>query len=721
MLLIVLTYFSESFGFDLKCEPVLLNDDLSYQFKKCNAYDLVITSPEQTITSVNQNTEPSNYIGLIIQNQKVNFVPKNIAEFFPLLEELEISNSSLEWIEQENIKELTDLTTLNLEKNELEILDEGLFKFNEKLETVKIRDNLLKFIHKDIFVYRTNLREIDIEQNICGHNFHYYDNYEQYFRDAYNYRNYVQKSLQNYCQNWEHAITAYKKYFNKRINTLNSEKEIATRQLTHQLKTCDRNFDAALENLRLQKLITSNMESIDKPMDGSVNVLLYCKESFCVAVNFEVSFANLSLSVDEYYKDLNITSLRIHQQPTLFLPQNLAERFPYLSEMSVIESGLYEIDFSVFEGLDLLNLNLTKNKIREVPVDTFVDLENLQELDLSFNKIHTLNDDVFAGLKNLQKLYLNNNFLLTIKVELVKSLKNLSGLFLHGNQLKFIGATLLTPLTSLESVDLSGNVCIDMTHPASSLLDIESTIIDNCIAPVELNCKMNRNATSENGEIENSFCNVDGLFIEYPKTKILKLNGEGGGGSNNSVKVFFADNQSMKFFPYQLSHQLPNLERIEIQQSKLKALHRMDFNGFSKLTEIVMNRNNLSSISQGSFDTVLQLELLDLSSNHIVALPSKIFAKLSTLHTLLLSDNQIVRFTADLLPRKNSINVFCVDHNQLEFIETKTIRFLRKAKLIDLTENACIDMKFAKTENATRALVELSGEIDLNCSVDDYD
>jgi len=265
----------------------------------------------------------------------------------------------------------------------------------------------------------------------------------------------------------------------------------------------------------------------------------------------------------------------------------------------------------------------------------------------------------------------------------------------------------------LELVDLSSNVCIDMKHPASSLLQIEEGIIDNCIAPVALNCKMTQNETSEIVTGDN-LCHIEDLFIEYPKTKIFNV------GLNNSITILIADNQSMKFFPFQLSKQLPNLQRIEIQQSNLTALHRMDFDGFTKLTEIVINQNNLSSIVQGAFDTIPHLELLDLSSNNIVALPSKIFAKLTRLHTLKLSNNRIIKFLADILPRKNSIDVFCADNNQLEFIETRTIRFLRRAKIIDLTANVCIDLKFAKSENRTRALVELSGEIDLNCSVDDY-
>lgn len=672
----------------------------------CVVYDLSITSPDDTITSVDGKTDPTDYGILRIQNQKVNFVPRNIARFFPQLSELEISNSSLEWIEQANIRDLPNLMKINLQKNRLEILEKSLFDFNTKLHTINIRENEIKFVHMNIFDKLSSLQSVDLEHNICTQSF--YKNYAYQLSKIYNYnyKSSVREALNEYCQSYEDAMSIYEKKYNEQINDLKSQND----KLTHRLRTCDGNLDAALTNLRQQTVMNTNMEFADTT-NNSLVINLTCQEDQCIATDFKVSFANSSIE-SENYKSAAIRTLKIYQQQTLFLPGNLAEHFPQLSELMVVESGLYEVEYSVFEGLDLLTLNLSNNKIPEIPVDTFSDLENLHELDLSLNKIQSLHNDVFASLKSLQKLYLNNNYITSIKVEILQHLESLNILKLQNNRLKFIGATLLTPLTNLESVDLSGNVCIDINQPTSSSIEIEAAIIDNCIAPVEITCE-----TVEISENVGNYCKVEDLFIEYPKAKISKLNGVQD--LNNTITVFFVDKQSIKFFPFQLSQQFPDLERIEIQQSKLVALHRMDFAGFSKLTEIVINKNNFSSVSDNTFDSTPELELLDLSSNNIVALPPKIFARLTRLHTLLLSDNLIVRFTADFLPRKNMINEFRVDNNQLEYIETKTVRFLRKAKIIDLTENVCIDMKFAKTENSTRALVELSGEIDLNCSADD--
>ncbi|XP_037044475.1 protein slit-like [Bradysia coprophila] len=725
-LLILSSFSSHSLCFDLKCvDPSTV---------RCVVSDVIITSPNNLITSINGNTDPDLvYTELTINSQNVKFMPTNIAKFFPKLEKLEISNSSLEWIEQANIKELTSLRTLNLNNNNLRLFEEGLFDFNTKLEIISVRENNLNFVHQEIFYKLSKLQSIDLEQNLCttsmnsGNNdYDYHYNYNRrhrttYFKqDPYAHRDSVLNFLQSHCQSWETAYNIYMTLSKSWINRLKSENEKVIEGLTHQLKTCDGNLDAALTNYHQQKIMGSSIVSMTMPNDLPV-INLSCENESCVAVDFKVSFANTSID-SELYKEQTIKSLKIYQQQTLFLPQNLDEHFSQLNELSVTESGLYEIEFNVFVGLNLSLLNLTNNKIPEIPVDTFADLNNLQVLDLSFNKIHSLFDDVFASLKSLQQLYLNHNYLTSIQIEVVRNLESLRGLYLQGNRLKFISATLLTPLTYLKSVDLTGNACINMNHPTSSLVDIEATIIDNCIEPVELSCKSYRIETSENVE-NTSYCSVDSLLIEYPKTKISMLRNNKQEMNNSEpslhVKIFVVDSQSIKFLPFQLSQHFPNLERIEILKSNLTTLHLMDFDGFLELSEIVINNNNLSSISEGTFDTVPQLELLDLSSNGITILPKHIFVKLTRLHTLILSHNQIVRFMADLLPRRNVIETFRADNNQLEFIETRTIRFLRKAKLIDLTGNVCIDMQFAKTENRTRALVELSGEIDLNCSADD--
>jgi Leucine-rich repeat (LRR) protein len=209
------------------------------------------------------------------------------------------------------------------------------------------------------------------------------------------------------------------------------------------------------------------------------------------------------------------------------------------------------------------------------------------------------------------------------------------------------------------------------------------------------------------------------LRIDYPKTKIQQVVGFDSDEITRSVKTFIVVDQSIKFLPFQLGQTLPKLDKIVVDRSNLTALQKHDFKGLTELRHIEIRHNNLTSIGDETFDDVTQIESLDLSSNNIRSLPSKIFLHLVHLKSLILSNNQIEKFTADLMPRKNAIEVFQVNNNELDLIETKILRYLRRAKIIDLSGNICIDLKYEKTENNSKALVELSGEIDLNCSSDD--
>lgn len=698
--MIVLALFAESFCFDFKCAKT---------FDECWAVDLMITNQEDKITMVNGNVRPLSFIKrLYIRNGTVNFIPMNMAYFFPNLIELEISDSHLKWIEQANIRDLKKLKLINFEKNDIQALDKGLFAFNKELEKIIIRENKLGFVHKDVFLHVHKLRSIDIAGNVCTNDI--YENHRQnYFSNFSSNRKAASSLLDEYCHSALSVLKAQQTNLNKIINDLVSKVE----SLSHQLKTCDGNLDAALKNIREMKLnLNSTRELTDR-----LSIDLQCKNDSCTAVQFKVPFTDLSIE-NERYKEMDIKSLTINEQQALFLPRNLGTHFPRLNELSVIHSGLSEVNYQVFRDLQLLvTLNLTDNKLSDISVDTFEAVVNLRELDLSFNHIRKLHDDVFARLKRLEKLNLQNNLIESINGELLKYLINLKSLSLQANKLNSISANLLTPFAALEMVDLSGNICINTSYPSSSLAYIVKEIEDNCISPVELYCKMTLIESKENNTGNYFYCTVDKLSVEYPKMKVSKIYTDGE-ELFAKVKNFSAENKLIKYFPYQLSKQLPNLESIYVRKSKLISLQATDFDGFSKLTELVFKENSLATIMEGTFDTVPGLMRLDLSSNDIVSLPNNIFATLINLHTLLLSNNRITRFIASYLPQKNSIDIFRIDENKLKFIETKTIRYLKGASTINLTRNDCINSEFIRTAGTNESATQLAGEVDFKCSED---
>ncbi|KAK2160911.1 hypothetical protein LSH36_125g07019, partial [Paralvinella palmiformis] len=69
---------------------------------------------------------------------------------------------------------------------------------------------------------------------------------------------------------------------------------------------------------------------------------------------------------------------------------------------------------------------LRNNLVENVSSTAFSHLPNLLSLDLSFNKIRQLPDDVFSQNKDLDDLSIGNNPIRTLPLDIFRSLNNIS-------------------------------------------------------------------------------------------------------------------------------------------------------------------------------------------------------------------------------------------------------------------------------------------------------
>jgi Leucine-rich repeat (LRR) protein len=84
--------------------------------------------------------------------------------------------------------------------------------------------------------------------------------------------------------------------------------------------------------------------------------------------------------------------------------------------------------------IDLINLSLARNRIRDVKRDAFLHLEELEVLVLRGNLIRLLDEDLFSNLKLLQLLDLSFNRLSKLPDRLFSSQDRLETLPLQGNE-----------------------------------------------------------------------------------------------------------------------------------------------------------------------------------------------------------------------------------------------------------------------------------------------
>lgn len=680
-------------GFTLNCEEYV-----------CTVKNLVITSKDQNMWAA--NNIKINYYGSVkrlkMNDQTIHYIPKGLAKWFPNLEIISIGNSKLKSIEQSDLKHFGRLKELYLHQNELEILRSDLFHFNPELIRINIKSNKLRYIGENIFYGLEKLQVVELENNVCI---------------SMNAKS-QSEGLALFAKIKENCnLSDLSKRSNEVIESMTKENEGLKSQLyllQAKLKSCDKNFDAALLNYRIatkREIIDDHPKKVSSEID--------CHSEFCDLVELRVKYSNTIYDSEQELPWDQIQSLRIIVQQTLFLPNNLPRLFSRLSNFLLKESGLTEIDPTSFEGMDsLITLALINNKLTEVPSKAFTDLSALLKLDLSFNKIRLIQSDAFEGLKSLQEIKLNDNRLQTIDGRIFDGLISLEIIKLQNNYLKFITAQLLTTFHQLSLADFTNNVCVDLSFPNATKQEVEEQINDHCIAPVELKCNLNdvKLSLDELTTIDGYKCDVQNLTVELKKTKLSLLSGDHMlDYDNNNITALVAVYQTIKFMPLDIAKILPKLQQIVIYHSNLTTLFKEDLNGLIELKSISICFNYMSLISVESFDHVRKLEYMNLGYNEIETLPSQIFVNLLKLKTLILSHNKIIKLSADILPKKSPIDMFLLDHNQLELIEVKILKSIRKARLIDFTDNDCIDIKYNSTMERGKSLPEVYYAIDMNC------
>ena len=683
----------------------------------------------EEITSVNGRTEPTRVISLHFDNQTVHYLPKGIGKFFPNLNVLSVTNSKLRSLTQDVLKPLTRLYSVNFNNNDLESLDDNLFEFND-LRFVSFRDNKLKFIGENLFRKLEYFVSIRFASNICINedasitseilalmekiksqcsscrNPKLVKEIEQLKKENAELKNQTNQQMielnsanstiialkaENLSQtNLIRAHEMQRREYEdsiRRLNAVVNEIKIELKKPcgseSAKLKACDGNLNAVTEIL----FKMSDHRRIFKKLSAeSFNLIVEVVGSTFTASEVIINSPGSEVNSVKFTNgsDVNIeaTELCIDSQQTLFLPTNLGQHFPELQMLAVVSSGLMQIDSNVFGFMKNLKvLNLNSNKLQEIEPGTFDQLKLLETLDLCFNNLKFLTVSAVKGLANLQVLLLADN------------------------HLQVISSNILDPLKVLKSADFSNNDCITLSYPKVTLKEIKDHLNKDCIKTVEIECFTLGPDHNEVEEIQKKTfdCNAVNLTIKHPVTKISKLRNQNG----FDYLTFSIIDQHVSFLPLELGNTFTKLNVLIVMQSKLTALNQRDFEGLKNLKSIIIVHNNLASIEPGVFDDVPQLEHLNLSSNHIQSLPAMAFVKLVRLKTLNLSDNKLQNFLFELLPSSNVIEEFYIQNNEIKKTDLALSMNLKKIKIIDLTDNICIDVKYDKGNTVCKTLTEL--------------
>jgi hypothetical protein len=163
--------------------------------------------------------------------------------------------------------------------------------------------------------------------------------------------------------------------------------------------------------------------------------------------------------------------------------ENSLKKCTRIKKIFLIGNEIKTVNGLAFSGKPLLDtLDLSRNKISDLPDETFSLVKSLKKLDLSGNEI--VNPKWFGNLGKIQELYLNNNKIIdlaagtfgssdfltylslanngltTIKSESFGALPNLATIDLQHNKINEIDEQFINN-SGVETLNANGNVCVD--------------------------------------------------------------------------------------------------------------------------------------------------------------------------------------------------------------------------------------------------------------------
>ncbi|CAH0562577.1 unnamed protein product [Brassicogethes aeneus] len=328
----------------------------------------------------------------------------------------------------------------------------------------------------------------------------------------------------------------------------------------------------------------------------------------------------------ENVKNVNFMGCAFEDSPNLFSKN--------LEELNIKNSKLDEIP--VLNLPNLLFLNLTENNIKKVNVEAFARLQGIEQIDLSFNKIEELPADIFINNQELEIVYLDNNPLRHFSLNTSNNIEFLSA---RACQLTKFDQSSTKFLDGLSELYLNDNQIdairgIDLAHmPELLIIDLSNNKIDRLLPDVfENNTKLQK------------------ITLDGNKLKYLPI---------------FVSAYDKTFDTYKFSCKNCGL---------VKTIAYQTFERLTGLKELILSGNELTSVAE-SFTKLPSLRILDLSNNKLRNIERTAFAKNMRLDTLILSGNEFSVLNANAFESNKKLIVLDVGHNGMRqlWMNNKTV------------------------------------------------
>ncbi|XP_018421575.1 PREDICTED: toll-like receptor 7 [Nanorana parkeri] len=576
---------------------------------------------------------------LSLKGNNLSYVPGS----FPVsLKELYIYNNRIEYIQEYDFQNLTNLEVLDLSgncprcyntpypcipcsNNAPIFIHEKAFDSLQSLHTLRLQSNSLRNIPGRWFQNIQNLQVLDLSQNFLAHEIReatflmhvptlktldFSFNYEpqQYQLDLQLPK--IFSSLKS-LETLRIRGYVFQELKKKNLEPLVDLKNLTVLDLgTNFIKVADFSLFQNFSSLKTIALANNKISPADNPAVSSCSNFKSSSTQYNYAPFRDVHYFNYDDQA--HHCKLNVNEESRSQK---FATENCQE---YGQMLDLSQNNIFFIRTSDFKDLSFIKcLNMSGNVISQALNGTeFASLKHLKYLDFSNNRLDLLLSSAFEELQELEILDLSSNqhyFLaegITHMLKFTANLRHLKKLMMNWNE--------ISTSTSYEMVSQS----IEILEFKGNRLDILWRDGDT--------------------RYTNFFKNVTALLtldISYNALTFIPSKVFEGLPANLS-RLFLANN-NFKIFSWEMLCQLGKLKVLDLSNNHLTAVPFEPTNCTHSIQALILSNNKIKNITPNFLRNAVSLKYLDLSFNKISFIGKSSFPDniLSNLEILVIQGN----------------------------------------------------------------------------------
>lgn len=341
---------------------------------------------------------------------------------------------------------------------------------------------------------------------------------------------------------------------------------------------------------------------------------------------------------------------------------------------------------------DLLELDLSHNQLKHIPLDAFDGVDHLMRLHLSHNAIHRIDGNSFAAAKNLEFLNLNGNRFWTIPI--IGNNKHLKEIHLKDNPILTFGCSDLSPMSGISlyfswkwalSFHGDGNCQQKPMHIIGDYRDEGVLVTNDGVHEIHCNEQSFENLTIviagqnslANGADLMQCFNPTILHIDLSGNYIGKLNAAIFQRFNRLIVLSLSNTMLMDFdFGIIKSH---DLIKLDLSYNNLQFLRNVRLlEGFNSLEELSLAGNQIENIQDLMQHLHPTIAKLDLSGNLVGAVNAITFEWLTELNSLNLSNTMLMSDDFKAFQPLKNLSILDISHNNLTNVNYTILSILNQ-------------------------------------------